>query len=509
MKYILTLEKFKSNLLNKLFRSADLNQFIKHLLERYDIKVSELKDEYFRYIPVNRLKKSTGLKEIKDYEFYGISPIEDTKEITSLEIGDYLVENDGDVGEVTNIFPDGGIRTDIYSRIDKHAYKKFYKISKKHSKYLIKEVDGNYKLKISSDQIWEYGDDGKLDTLSNIMDGNDISSIDYQDQHIIDMYNLKRLVKYPAIEYEFNDGDVILGLNQDNDLKFYTTVSDNKEVDFKDLKKTSDYTIIFDLNKAIKDHRGVSDQKKEREKSREGSVHFQTDDDILKMSRDKLISKLADKYKLSREDLNNIEEYTDFKRIFNKIFEKNPVLVLSNRDIFSDIKKMVGTLQSIFNLINKSGSSYDNNEGLIETGIRELNKVYDRIIKSPLVLYNVDILGNIDIEDSIFWGREYSGDIPIVKEELNKLGDKVKSYIKNFDYDNLNDSLIINQKIQSYNEVADRIQFFLYLARVHIPSTDKKILEYQYNTVIRANIPHRTENLKEYIRDIKTLSKLW
>lgn len=395
-KYILTLEKFKSNILSKLYKStlhhSGLKKFLNRILENGGIQLSELTDEYFKYLPINKIKKDS----------------------------------------------------------------------------------------------W--------DRLS------------YMDEII-------------------TKSDVVFGFDLTNTIKYY-----NYGIDVKidELRESSDYVIIFDIEKAKENLSNVKDKRKEREKGKEGSHHFMSKDDILNMNRKRLISKLASKYKVSGESLRDIKKYTDFEKILKKVFEKNPVLVLSDRNITSDIKNMVKILLELPKLI---ALPYEQ-KGVFESALRNLNETYERIIKNPLILYKLNIFEGEEFRNNFIdkftrpveqpdWElvkkikedpNSYYDELLKVDKELDKLRNNIKSYINNFEYENLNDVLAIFVKMNSYREAAERLNFFLHNSAIethHGPDTSKDQLEYQYILSISRNIPYRMKSFDKYIEDIKTLSKLW
>lgn len=397
-KYILTLEKFKSNILSKLYKAtlhhSGLKKFLSLILENDGIQLSELTDEYFKYLPINKIKKDK-------VSFFG------------------------------NVY-----------------------------------------------------------------------------QH-----------------YRFQVYDVVFGFDLTNTIKYY-----NYGIDVKidELRESSDYVIIFDIEKAKENLSNVKDKRKEREKGKEGSHHFMSKDDILNMNRKRLISKLASKYKVSGESLRDIKKYTDFEKILKKVFEKNPVLVLSDRNITSDIKNMVKILLELPKLI---ALSYEQ-KGVFESALRNLNETYERIIKNPLILYKLNIFEGEEFRNNFIdkftrpvekpdWElvrkikedpNSYYDELLKVDKELDKLRNNIKSYINNFEYENLNDVLAIFVKMNSYREAAERLNFFLHNSAIethHGPDTSKDELENQYIRSISRNIPYRMKSFDKYIEDIKTLSKLW
>ena len=526
-KYILTLEKFKSNILSKLYKAtlhhSGLKKFLNQILENDGIQLSELTDEYFKYIPVSKVTKGKKEIEIKEEEYKIVD--ENNEYIDgSIEEGDFLVEDDGYVHKVESLRSSYGsgfidlITTDLMKIIITNIHK-FFKIPKKYSNDLIL-YDYNFhshSLKVSGDQVWKYKSKGelKVDLFSNItpLKGEGIISSDIRSQ-FIRKYGLKQLIKYYKYDFEYKDSDIVFGFDLTNTIQYYSKGSDVK---LQELKESSDYVIIFDMEKAIENLSNVEDKRKDRETGKKGSLHFMTRKEILKMNKDRLISKLASRYKISEESLSDIKKYTDFEKILKKVFEKNPVLVLSDRNMISDIKNMVRILLKLPEYVNKPSQ-----KGILLTGIKELNETYERIIKNPLVLYKLNIFeGSIfeetfkSIRFSPHTGNKieknlYYNELIKVDKELDKLRKNIKSYINNFEYENLNDVLAIFVKMNSYREAAEKLDFFLHNLSVHHgPDTSKDQLEYQYIRSISQNIPYRMESLDKYIEDIKTLSKLW
>lgn len=533
MRYLLTLEKFKSNILSKVFKIANsdynFKSFLNDLLEEHNIKISDLKDDHFKYIPANKIFKGIEMEEIENYKFYdeGGNYIEG-----SLKEGDFLLENDGYVHKITKIIENReGIRTNIYpsSGISISALSNFIKIPKENTNDLI-SVNENasskiraqtplaYSLKISKDQIWEYEDDnGKLkrDSIANIIGDYGTFNIELKNNKefingetnntLVKTFNLKALIKYPKEIYEFKSNDLILGFNYKNELKLKISGDMNhEEIQEYDI----DYIIIFDLEKAKRDL-PLGPEREEREKRKEGSLHFIDYGDILKMNKEKLLSKLVDKYKLSESDISDIEKYTDFKKIFSKIVSKNPVLVLEDGKIWTSIYNMLKSLKEIIFLKEENDPYLAKN---IKKEIEVLNFNYKELITHPLVMNKVNLFDEIrkftsswDMKESI------STRMGMIESNFYKLGNKIQSYINNFEYENLNDIYIIFNKIKSYKSLSGDIRFVLNPSvigfRRKASNTKRKIIALLRNEII-GDI-NNIDKFEKIEKDIKTLIKLW
>lgn len=523
MKYLLTLEKFKSNILTKVFKLVSSNHlfknFLSNLLEEHGIKISDLKDEHFKYVPTNKISKYVEY-EIEDYKFY-----DDNGEYIkgSLKEGDFLIENDGYVHEITNI-DDSGVGTNIHPLLFefeflkvflKNSSKNFIKIPKEHSTHLIQSQERSrtdlekpfmyptkHAFKMSKNQVWEYGDNKERDRLGNI-DGyeNDYGAVDLFvngiiNQNIVDDLNLKALIRYQIEVLEYEENDILLGFNYENELKFY--FRDKIFATSDDLKKESDYVIILNMKKVKSDLQKLDKQRDERKKGKEGSPHFMKDSDILKMNRKRLISKLNDRYELSEKDVENLKKYTDFKKIFSKIVSKNPVLVLEDNKIWDDINMI---LKSFKHLLKYNEDERGKNIENIKGEISSMNSYIKNILTHPLVMSKVDLFNEL---------REHP-DLDNMESNLNKLGDKIQSYINNFEYENLNDIHIIFNKVKSYREVSEDLKFILNPSVIgykrRIATTKKEIVQSLKFLLVRKVFD--SGRLNKTNGDIKTLIKIW
>lgn len=524
MRYLLTLEKFKSNILTKVFKLVSNNHlfknFLSNLLEEHGIKISDLKDEHFKYVPTNKISKYVEY-EIEDYKFY-----DDNGEYIkgSLKEGDFLIENDGYVHEITNI-DDSGVGTNIHPLLFefeflkvflKNSSKNFIKIPKEHSTHLIQSHEGSrtestkHAFKMSKNQVWEYGDNKERGRLGNI-DGyeNDYGSADLFvngniNQNIVNDLNLKALIRYQREVLEYEENDILLGFNYENELKFYfhqNYVSATSD----DLKKESDYVIILNMKKVKSDLQKLDKQRDERKKGKEGSPHFMKDSDILKMNRKRLISKLNDRYKLSEKDVENLKKYTDFKKIFSKIVSKNPVLVLEDNKIWDDINMI---LKSFKHLLKYNEDERGKNIENIKGEISSMNSYIKNILTHPLVMSKVDLFNELR-EHSDFTKKEILS-IDNMESNLNKLGDKIQSYINNFEYENLNDIHIIFNKVKSYREVSEDLKFILNPSVIGFKALTfsiiiKKEIVQSKKEILMDNLKY----LNKASEDIKTLIKIW
>lgn len=535
MKYILTLEKFKSKILNKLnkiFKNSGVHKMVFHILLKklkdYDIKISDIDDDHLEYYPVNKIIKGKNQYKVKS-KFVK----EDGTLIDELSIGDYLIEHDGDIrGQITSINFKTSYDFHIITKgtsINERNYKDFFRLPKKDADNLFfgeKDNGRGLKMELSYDQIWEGYKGGELveDTLKSFVEENSdyINLEDFEEDYdfedgkssinywtststLMEQLNIKRLVSYYDTNYVYDDNDIILGFDYDNNF-IYNSDKDSI-VDHNKIKNECDYIIVLKYDKIENDLKGLGEEREKRSKSKEGSPHFK--ENLSELNRKELLSKLASKYHVS--DVENLKKYTDFSKLLKKAFNKNPILTL---------RSIGDQLDSLIRKFNTALSEKSAGRGSEKT-LYEINDLYSKIINHPFTLIDFELLPDNLKQMSL--EEEKKQKLIELNKEINKLQNQIKSSISNYDYEDLDDLFIILNKIKGSNEFSKKrnkgfSRSFLSMIDYHRFDNIKMELSSMYKKTLSESLwisisgfiqSTDVEEIEDNIKMIKTLYKIW
>jgi hypothetical protein len=495
MRYLKLFEAFKSDILSsilKYIKIDDRKKFLMHLKDIFkivDFPISEIKDEYFKYLPF-----SAALKEYKR------PSIDVTCRAKSVDI----FKDNGVEGEVCN---SGRIKRKWgkhYREVDcplcdgTGAIKKQYKIElmkfwfTADGEYITTSVvDGSVLNSIGLTPVRSIKELTSGDSVVAQIEGREINGTFISDERgIYIIHNsphaqggsprLPGWSKYG--KYSWNIGhvnaaeyyrikkmaskvDTTTQIDNTNpyNYNFEITVRHNSytvKTEYNTLEanlKNAHFCLILDYNKLLQSSLKVSDIKAKRKEYKEGSLldPMQKNEEILKKNLLKYLNKISDNLEIS-EDVKNIKN-----SILRILGHKMILYVLLDREV------------SILEGLNKISQGYYN---LIYTSDIDSKKHYINNLKNTiknLSLYTTK--ASAEIKNALERAKSKVGEssdemrlIELSDEISNTIYEKVKS----LEIETVDDIRVIYYKLISFLNILNNEQIPLFISRLYRLKTE-------------------------------------
>lgn len=432
MKYIKLFESFDSNVLTNIVKYVSTkiekknldnfkNDLTNILLDIYNIKLSDIKDDNVEYISTkNAMMKINDKKTENELGVYFLKfwfSIEDgylgvtgegNKKIDEDEDENF---NEQDIDYIKNNL---GIKKGNLIKIKKDEIKGLENGD---------EIIFNTKEVLKNAKI--YRNRSNIYAISDGLNGSEPNDNEWRvyGNGAWQIYDNGRILSDHNKLYKYIKNDLNLSIVENKNVNFYNNnyllnrigkLRDSDLDDVKDIINNSDFTMIVNINDILSQSSSdLINLRKNRREDKLSSNHFKTDKIIKRENFDKLMDNYLKKFEITDSTINT----QSIKYIISNILCGNLIFFKLERNELDDMERYIKNLKS--NKSNKSKLS-----GLIKRSKLksiEFNKVYKNII------------------------REYSND-PILLNFLNdfmiptiEMGKKLNNYILSRDLKSMED----------------------------------------------------------------------